>query len=125
VIQAVEAVKPAGWKAHFWFDENKQLSSFARDLYTIIKRGSPPEFSSRMGDVTFTSSNEAAGLQAADLFSYVWYHYVRDGGSLKPELLTIFHALSRKIEDVHYFSAQTMAKHLGKADPTAGRTIFV
>ena len=125
VIQAVEAVQRVGWKAHFYFDENNQFSSFARELYTIIKRGSPPEISSRMGDLTFASSSDTAGLQAADLFTYVWYQYTQRRRSLKPEILTIFDALKERGTEVHYFSAETMGKLLGKAVPTEGRTIYV
>jgi hypothetical protein len=120
VIQAVEAVKPPGWKAHFYFDENKQMSSFARELFAVIKRGSPPEFSSRMGEVNFASSHESAGLQAADLFAHAWYQYRLHGKTAKSDILTVMDALAQKGDELCYFGAQTMNKLLGKAPLTDG-----
>lgn len=125
VIQGVQAVKRPGWKAHFYFDENKSLASFALQLYTIIKRGSDSEFASRMGEMTFASGRERAGLQAADLFTYAWYQYRLRGRSARPEVLAVMDTLTRRGDELHYFSAQTMDKLLGKAPLTDGKTYVV
>jgi hypothetical protein len=126
VIQGVEAVKRPGYKAHFYFDENKQLSSFGRELYVHIKLScEDPEFVSRMGEVTFASSRESAGLQAADLFAYTWYQYRLHGRSAKPEVLTVMDTLTRKGDELRYFSQQTMDELLGKIPLTDGKTFTV
>jgi hypothetical protein len=126
IIQGVEAVHRAGDKAHFYFDVNRQLSSFGRELYAQIKRGcGDTEFTSRMGDLTFASSSESPGLQAADLFAHCWYHYRLHGRSTRPEILRVMNTLTQKGDELDYFSSDVMKKLLGKIPPTNGRVFEV
>lgn len=126
IIQGVEAVKRPRDRAHFYFDTNKQLSSFGRELYAQVRNGCEDAgFVSRMGDLTFASPSENPGLQAADLFAYCWYHFRLHGHSTKPEVQMVMNVLTKKGDELNYFSKAAMDKLLGKIPPTDGGVITI
>jgi hypothetical protein len=52
-----------------FFDQNKQLSGWATEIFSYFK-SSETSATNHLGDLGFADSKEAAGLQAADLVCY-------------------------------------------------------
>jgi len=124
VIRAVEAVKRPRMQAHFYFDENKQLSSVAQRLYVQIKQDcEDPVFVSKMGETTQASSFNHPRLQAADLITYCWYQFGEHGKGAKKEVLGVMDVLAPKGDEVMFFTKETMEKLLGRRPMTDGRTM--
>jgi Protein of unknown function (DUF3800) len=69
LIEATERC-PVSDKVHFVFDENKQLSPWAKELYWDLVDSGELQVGPMLGDIAFESSLDHCGLQAADLFCY-------------------------------------------------------
>ena len=121
VIQAVQAVKRPDWQAHFFVAEQNELAPLAAELYAMMKRTLyDRELVSTLGEMRFASPKDQPGLQAADLLSYSWYQYRIAGRAMRPEAASAMDTLMQKGDEMRYFSADTMAKLLGKAPMTSG-----
>jgi hypothetical protein len=121
VIQGVQAVKRSDWQAEFFVAEQNELAPLAAKLYAQMKRGlDDRHFISMMGEMRFASPKDRAGLQAADLLSYAWYQYRISGRMMKPEVSRAMDSLVHKGDELRYFSAEAMAKLLGKLPMTPG-----
>jgi Protein of unknown function (DUF3800) len=62
-------------KVHYAFDLNKQFKNHASDLFRLLKNDSTFSCRDRIGELSLPTSEEAVGLQAADLFAYHSYQY--------------------------------------------------
>jgi hypothetical protein len=87
-----------GHHIHYFFDLNKQFKKHALDLFHHVKNDKKSNFRHRMGSIDFPTSEEAPGLQAADLLAYQTYKSAKERiGRLTPmemeELSPIFRKL--------------------------------
>lgn len=59
-----------GLHVQYFFDLNKQFKKHALDLFHYMKNEKRSNFRHRMGGIDFPTSEEAPGLQCADLLAY-------------------------------------------------------
>ncbi len=64
-------------KVHYAFDLNKQFKNHARELFTLMKEDENISSRDRIGELSLLTSEEAPGLQAADLLAYQAYQLGR------------------------------------------------
>ncbi len=62
-------------KVHYAFDLNKQFKNHASDLFKHLKRDQTIRCRGRIGELSLPTSEEAPGLQAADLLAYQNYQF--------------------------------------------------
>jgi hypothetical protein len=83
----------AGFKVHYAFDLNKQFKHHATTMYELLKKDKTFSKRDRLGEFAMENSEDAPGLQAADLLAYQLYHFNK-----KRVLQTIPIALSQMPE---------------------------
>jgi hypothetical protein len=64
-----------GLHVHYTFDLHKQFKNHAVDLYLLLKTDQTMTTRHRLGALDMELSEEAVGLQAADLFAYQTYQF--------------------------------------------------
>jgi hypothetical protein len=64
-------------KVHYSFDLNKQFKNHASDLFKLLKADENITSRNRIGELSLPTSEEAPGLQAADLLAYQTYQFSR------------------------------------------------
>jgi hypothetical protein len=64
-----------GLHVHCTFDLNKQFKNHAVDLYALLKNDPKFRVRHQLGALDLATSEEAAGLQAADLLAYQTYQF--------------------------------------------------
>ncbi len=62
-------------KVHYAFDLNKQFKNHASDIFKLMKKDETYGFRDRLGALSLLPSEDAAGLQAADLLAYEMYQF--------------------------------------------------
>jgi len=67
----------ASLRVHYAFDLNKQFKTHASQLFAMLKNWDITDFPyrDRLGEISFPTSHEAPGLQAADLLAYRSYQF--------------------------------------------------
>lgn len=107
----LEAVRKSGkvgdCQVHVWLDEQPAVEARAAEAFVSFKKHcSAPEIAN-LGDLTYTESDREVGLQAADLYAYVWNRKLA-GLSMSKLLSRAFQMLTKKksnimVADKHYF----------------------
>jgi len=64
-------------KVHYAFDLNKQFKNHATDLFKHLKKDETIQCRDRIGELALPTSEEAPGLQAADLLAYQSYQFCK------------------------------------------------
>jgi hypothetical protein len=77
VMNPALACRP-GLHVHYTFDLHKQFKNHASDLFDLLKLDKTQAWTHRLGSLTMENSEEALGLQAADLFAYQNYKQTKD-----------------------------------------------
>ena len=104
LVDAMNASKDDS-EVHLYFDRQKDVEARAREAFDSFKR-SVPEAASLVS-LTYAESEDEVGLQAADLYAYVWNRELH--GTVRGELLSrAFKVLSKKKPKIifagkHYF----------------------
>jgi hypothetical protein len=85
MVLVVDALEHARSEAmvHFVFDEQHEYAPYALQQYAAIKKTWPPEFTRRLGGISYESSHDHPGVQVADL-----YCYLQGRGLVYPERVT-------------------------------------
>jgi hypothetical protein len=81
-------------QVHVWLDRQPALEARAGEAFeTFRKYCKTPEIAN-LGDLTYTDSEKQVGLQAADLYAYVWYRNLTQ--TMNGQLPRAFAVLTRK-----------------------------
>lgn len=74
VVAPAKTCKPR-LMVHYFFDLNKQFRNHATDLFRHLKKDQTIQCRDRIGELALPTSEEAPGLQAADLLAYQVYQF--------------------------------------------------
>jgi hypothetical protein len=92
-------------KVHYAFDLNKQFKIYAAELFELMKNDPKAECRDRMGELSLPTSEDAPGLQAADLLAYQTYQFMKSrmAGAPRSNLPHIFKRAIQNARDVNQF----------------------
>ena len=106
-------------RIHFYFDRQKDAEAHAKEAFDRFKeRTSMPE-KENLATITYAESVDEEGLQAADLYAYVWYRKLMN--TMNPRLERARRELSKKkseifIADKQYFDRMLAARDQHRAE---------
>lgn len=78
LTEATQAAKEDA-SIHFVFDQNHNEVAYALQVFQRMKEEQRHELWKRLGKLTFTSRTQELGLQAADLYTHLWYAFLENG----------------------------------------------
>jgi hypothetical protein len=92
-------------KVHYAFDLNKQFKTYALELFELMKKDPMAACRDRMGELSFPTSEEAPGLQAADLLAYQTYQLMKTRmyESRRSALPPVFKKAIQNAKDNYHF----------------------
>ncbi len=96
-----EAIRrtPQGTRVHFIMDMNSKEEPLAVQTFREIRERKNPTEWGRLGEMRYAASEQEPGLQAADLYNYVWHRYIfqsNRGRRLDREETCVMNALKSK-----------------------------
>ena len=119
LVEAMEARSAIGdSQVHIYLDRKRESEARALEVFNAFKTHAGPE-AAKLTSLTFIGSEEEDGLQAADLYAYVWYRKLTH--SMNSELSRAFGVLTRKrtgirIVGKRYFDSLLDHAIRGRAD---------
>ena len=98
-VEAMRATKSAKKpRIHFYFDRQGNAEVRAKEAFDLFKQRVGIPEAANLSSLSYAESDEEVGLQAADLYAYVWNRKL--SGRMNSELRRAFRSLTRKKEDM-------------------------
>lgn len=107
----LEAVRKSGkvgdCQVHIWLDRQQGIEARAGEAFNSFKGHCKLPETANLDSLSYRDSDKEVGLQAADLYAYVWYRKLT-GSSMTKQLSRAFQMLTKKkpnimVADKHYF----------------------
>jgi hypothetical protein len=102
---------------HFIFDRNHVEEPRAVQTFTDIKDGQRNPLWRKLGRLTFADRKAEIGLQAADLYTYLWYSYLEHDTNITLERAQILQILTRRRREIRIWGEEGMKKLLDTLSP--------
>ncbi|MBI4298758.1 MAG: DUF3800 domain-containing protein [Chloroflexi bacterium] len=104
-------------KVHFVFDSNHVEEPRAVQEFKKIRERIPNPLWSKLGRISFADSSQEIGLQAADLYAYLWHNFLTFGPRMTFERMRILGLLTRKRKGMGVWNQHLMESLLGHLSP--------
>ncbi|MCH8994553.1 MAG: DUF3800 domain-containing protein [Chloroflexi bacterium] len=98
-VEAMRATKSAKKpRIHFYFDRQGAAEVRAKEAFDLFKQHLEIPEAANLASLTYAESDEEVGLQAADLYAYVWNRKL--SSRMNSELRRAFRSLTKKKKDM-------------------------